>query len=136
MLWTKLNQPYLDPIATPNIKRGIVIKIEIPDKLIKFLLYFIVLNNIGCWNWGSFDLVSWWSDCSIVTCSIESTSFISMLCAWVLLSGFGMILDLGILIMALVWLYFFTKSIGKLINIKARQMMMIIQSFLEKKVEF
>jgi hypothetical protein len=30
-------------------------------------------------------------------------------------------------------LYFFTKSIDKLINIKARQMMRIIQSFLEKK---
>ena len=132
-LWLGLTQPYLDPKETPIIKRRIVIRIEIPEKLMRFLLYFVVLNNNSCWNWGSFDLVSWWNDCSMFTFPVDSTSFISMPCSWVLLAGFGMILDLGILKMTLVWLYFFTKSIGKLINIKARQMMRIIQSFLEIK---
>ena len=45
----------------------------------------------------------------------------------------GIILDLGILKITFVWLYFFTKSIDKLINITARQGMSKIQSFLEIK---
>ena len=131
--WSWLSVPCLAPKETPIIKRRIVIRIEIPEKLTRFLLYFVVLNTNGCWNWGSFDLVSSLGNCSIFTSPVDSTSFISMSCSWVLMDGAGIILDLGILKITFVWLYFFTKSIDKLINITARQGMSKIQSFLEIK---
>ena len=131
--WSWLSQPNLAPKETPVIKRRIVIKIEIPEKLMRFLLYFVVLNTNSCGHWGSIDLVSSLDNCSLFTSPVDSTSFISMSCSLVLLAGAGMILDLGILKMTFVSLYFFTKSIDKLISIKARVMMRRIQSFLEKK---
>lgn len=57
--------------------------------------------------------------------------FISMDCSGVFLAGAGVILGPGILQIAFILLHFFTKTISKLVNIKARQMIRRIQSFLE-----
>ena len=49
----------------------------------------------------------------------------------VFLFGAGVILDLGILPMMLVLMYFFTKTIGTLIDIIPMQTMKTIPSFLD-----
>ena len=53
-VWTKL-KPYLDPIAMPVITIIYVTKKEIPTKLIRFSLYFEMLN---VWTWSGFAIVS------------------------------------------------------------------------------
>ena len=143
MLWFKLIQPNLDPAAIPDIKRRNALKIKIPEKLIRFSLYFETLKGNGNGN----VLVGWpdtisWKNSSIFILPVDSTSFIlggpwiefiSMACSEVFLFGAGVILDLGILPMMLVYMYFFTKTIGTLIDIIPRQMIKTIPSFLELK---
>ena len=125
--WTKLIQPYLDPTARPVIKRKYVTRKEIPGKLIRFSLYFPMLN---AWTWNGCAIVPW-KNCSVFIPCVNSMTFISMDCSEVFLGGAGVILGLGILQIAFILLYFFTRTINKLVNIKARQMVRRIQSFLE-----
>ena len=128
-VWSKL-RPYLDPIAMPVITIIYVTKKEIPTKLIRFLLYFEMLN---AWTWSGFAIV-FWKNCSIFIPPIDSMTFISMDCSGVFLADAGVILGLGILHIVFISLYFFTRTINKLVNIKARQMITKIQSFLEMKM--
>ena len=128
-VWAKLIQPYLDPTAMPVITRRYVTRKEIPGKLIRFSLYFAMLN---AWTWNGFAIVSW-KNCSVFIPCIDLMTFISMDCSGVFLAGAGVILGLGILQIAFILLHFFTKTISKLVNIKARQMIRRIQSFLEIK---
>ena len=146
MLWFKLIQPNLDPKAIPDIKRRNAPKIKIPEKLIRFSLYFETfkgnVNVLVGWTWGWLgwpDTISW-KNSSIFILPVDSKSFvfgsvwidsISMACSGIFLAGAGVILDLGILPMMLVLMYFFTKTIGTLIDIIHRQMIKTIQSFLE-----
>ena len=146
MLWFKLIQPNLDPKAIPDIKRRNAPKIKIPEKLIRFSLYFETfkgnVNVLVGWTWGWLgwpDTISW-KNSSIFILPVDSKSFIlggpwiefiSMACSEVFLFGAGVILDLGILPMMLVLMYFFTKTIGTLIDIIHRQMIKAIPSFLE-----
>ena len=125
--WTKL-RPYLDPIAMPVITIIYVTKKEIPTKLIRFSLYLEMLN---AWTCG-FVIVSW-KNSSMFIPPIDSMTFISMDCTGVFFAGAGVILGLGILQILFILLYFFTRTINKLVNIKARQMILKIQSFLEMK---
>ena len=125
-VWTKLIQPYLDPTARPVIKRKYVTRKEMPGKLIRFLLYCVMLNT---WTWNGFAIS--WRICSVFISCIGLMTFISMDCSGVFLAAAGVILGLGILQIAFILLYLFTKTISKLINIKARQMIPRIQSFLE-----
>ena len=128
-VWTTVIQSYLDPTAMPVITRKYVTRKEIPGKLIRFLLYFAMLN---AWTWNGFAIVSW-INCLIFLPSIDSMTFISMDCSEVSLAGACVILGLGILQIVFIWLYFFIKTISRLVNIKARQIIRRIQSFLEIK---
>ena len=102
-------QPDLENAIIPVMKRKNATKIEIPEKLIRFLLFFVALYD----NWTLFRGGVFSSrNSSIFILSIESTSlifgvlwtdFISMASSVVFLSGVGVILDLGILLMILVW---------------------------------
>ena len=60
-------------------------------------------------------------------------TFISMDCSGAFLDGAGVILGPGILQIAFILMYFFTKTVSKPANIKARQMIRRIQSFLENE---
>ena len=51
----KLIQPYLDPTAMHAITRKYVTRKDIPGKLIRFSLYFPMLN---AWTWNGFAIVS------------------------------------------------------------------------------
>ena len=134
-----LIQPNLDNITMPVNTRKNANKIKIPEKLIRFLLFFVTLYENGtfviCRTFSS-------RNSSIFIPPIDSTSFtfgvlridfISMAGSEGFLSGAGVILDLGILLIILVKTYFCTKTIGTKINIKPRQTIPMIQSFLERK---
>ena len=129
LVWTKLKNPYLDPIVMLVIAIIYVAKKELPAKLIRFSLYLVVFN---AWNWNGFAIVSW-TTWLIFIPPIDWMTFISMDCSRGFLVNAGVILDLGMLQIVFISLYFFTKTINKLVNIKARQMIMKIQSLLEMK---
>ena len=102
-------------------------KKELPAKLIRFSLYLVVFN---AWNWNGFAIVSW-TTWLIFIPPIDLMTLISMDCSGGFLTNVGVILGLGILQIAFILLYFFTRTINKLVNIKARQIVRRIQSFLE-----
>ena len=129
LVWTKLKNPYLDPIVTPVIAIIHVHKKELPAKLIRFSLYLLVFN---AWNWNGFAIVSWTTWLIFIPPN-DWITFISMDCSGGFLANVGIILALGILQIVFMSLNFFTKTINKLVNIKARQMIPKIQSFLEIK---
>ena len=127
---TKLKNPYLDPIRIPVIAIRYVPKKELPAKLIRFSLYLVVFN---AWNWNGFAMVSWITWLIFIP-PIDLMTFISMDCSGGFLANVGVILGLGVLQIVFMSLNFFTKTINKLVNIKARQMIRKIQSFLEIKM--
>ena len=141
--WLWLIQLDLEPTAkTPN-KTSNTIRIEIPEKLIRFLLYFVVLkaNVVIGRIWGLSGILSWRNSAKFII-SIDTTSFISgilsvgfipMALSGVFLFGVCVILDLGISLVIFLLMYFFQKNIGKLIKIKLKQMILTIPSFLEIK---
>ena len=116
MLWFKLIQPSLDPTVIPDIKIKNAPKMKIPEKLIRFSLYFETfkgnLNALVGWTWGWLgwpDTISW-KNSSILILPVDSISFIlggpwiefiSMACPKVFLAGASVILGLGILLIIL-----------------------------------